>query len=368
LVRLSARIAHDFNNMMTIIRGYCVLALQKMKTDDPARPRLEAIHGVSQQALQITSQLLAFSRRQPLVLQVFDVHMHLQEHSEMIQQLLGDDIKLLCDLGNKELPVYADRHHFDQVIANLALNARDAIKRTGQVHLKLEEKILTDAQARAMELPPGRYIVITFRDTGCGMSPETLDHAFEPFFTTKKGVRGAGFGLSSAYGIIRQNRGEITIDSTPGKGTTIRIYLPRGDKSQPKGAAQRFQPLLPGRKHTVLIVEDREDLRHMIAEALASSGFSIMEACDGREALQLCESQPSRVDLLFTDVVMPHIDGIELANRIVRIRPQIRVLFTSGYELNDEMQKKITQGEIHFLPKPYDVAQVLEKIREVMQA
>lgn len=368
LVRLSGRVAHDFNNVLTVIRGYCVLGLQKMAADDPARPRLEAIHAVAQQAIHVTSQLLAFGRRQPFVPEVLDLRMHLLGQAEMIQQLLGDDIALEMDLGEADLPVHADRHCFDQVMANLALNAREAMRGRGKLTIQAEEQVLGASPAKGLELSPGRHVVLTVRDNGCGMAPEVLDRVFEPFFSTKENAAGVGFGLPSAYGIVKQAHGDIVIESAPGKGTAVRIFLPWCDKVEPGHPLHRAHPLLAGRRRTVLIVENREPLRRMIAEVLAAHGFIVIEAGDGQEALHFCESQPGRIDLVFTDIVMPRMDGLELAQRIGKLRPRTRILFTSGYALNEALQAKISRDEAHFLAKPYDVPDVVRKIHEVLGA
>ncbi|MDD2706494.1 MAG: response regulator [Verrucomicrobiae bacterium] len=367
LAHFSGCVAHDFNNLLAVIRGYCTLALQKMNADNPVRPRLEAIHAVSNEALDLVSQLLAIGRRRPLQPQTFDLHLHLNRCREMMGQLLGDKKHLTLCLGAKELLVEMDRHQLDQILVNLVLNARDALSEDGALTLRTgicHHQPSTGAEL--LELAPGQYAVLTLADTGSGMSPETLKQAFDPFFTTKPRGKGIGLGLSTALGLVRQSGGDITLSSQHGKGTTVTLYLPIGSEEPAASDSGKKSSKKTHSSQLILVAENRESLRKLIADALIDQGFQVLEAGDGEQALQLCERHSGKIGLVFTDIVMPNLGGLELTERLANVAPKVPVLYTSGYSLDPRFMKRVVQHQVNFIPKPYDVAQVVEEIRRIL--
>lgn len=362
--RLAGGVAHDFNNLLTVINGYGQLVLDKLPASDPNLPHVREILKAGERAASLTRQLLAFSRKQVLEPKVINLNAIIAELCPMIERLAGESITIVTELDPSIEPVLADQHQMEQVVMNLALNARDAMPLGGTLLLKIFPAA-DHATNRPGANPPGRYTVLTVSDNGAGMDADTRQRAFEPFFTTKETGRGTGLGLSIVHGIIEQSNGFIEIESEPGKGTTFSIYLPVTHLPPTKAS----QPL-PG-KHTkgqgtILVVEDKPEVRAFAVEVLTSSGYHVLSAGGSGEALLLAGQTPGSIDLLLTDVVMPVIDGKVLAARLRQARPGLRVLFMSGYTPDTAADVEAPDDTSAFIEKPFGPAQLLEKIQSVL--
>ncbi|HWP34705.1 MAG TPA: response regulator [Thermodesulfobacteriota bacterium] len=362
--RLAGGIAHDFNNLLTAITGYTELLLRRLGGDDPVRRDLEQIAKAAERAASLTRQLLAFSRRQVLCPRLLDPATAVRNVAAMLERLVGEPIELVTcvepDLGL----VKADPAQLEQVLVNLALNARDAMPQGGRLTLEASSVTLDAARSgRDPALPPGRYVRLTVRDTGCGMDAETQAHLFEPFFTTKPLGKGTGLGLSVAYGIVTQSGGHIAVESAPGQGSAFSVYLPRADGADGEPAGRR-----EARRgsETVLLVEDEEVVRQLVREVLQQHGYTVLEARQGEEALELARGYAEPIDLLVTDVVMPRIGGCELARRLAEARPSLKVLYVSGYTGNALTCGDTPVEELAFLQKPFTPQALLAKVREVL--
>jgi PAS domain S-box-containing protein len=361
--RLAGGVAHDFNNLLTAILGFGHLALQSLRPDDPLRHNLEQITKAGSRAASLTRQLLAFSRQQVLTPRVLSVQQLVRDLEKMLQRVLGEDVKLGVVLALDELRVKADATQLDQVIVNLAVNARDAMPEGGTLTFEAKalafDQPLVSAQAT---IPPGHYVVIAVSDTGVGMNEEVQRHIFEPFFTTKGQGKGTGLGLATVHGIIQQSGGFITVYSEPGHGTTFRIYLPRVDA--PAEAPLSATPSdVPSGNETIMLVEDEEAVRALARMALELAGYRVLLAANGAEALRLFEGSPDPIHLVLTDVIMPEMGGPALIERLRALRPTLRVLYMSGYT-DRAVVGSIGQGE--FLEKPYTPDVLAHKVRQVL--
>lgn len=366
--RLAGGIAHDFNNLLTVICGYGELLLEKIQPPNPNRELLEYIMEAGGRATRLTSQLLAFGRKQVLELKVLDLNDLVKNVEKMIQRLLGEDVRLHAELDATIGVVRADPGQIEQVLMNLAVNARDAMPQGGDLTIETQTVELDERDCRERpDARPGEYVRLTVTDTGCGMSPEVQARIFEPFFTTKPVGKGTGLGLPTVYGIVRQSEGFIVVNSKLNEGTTFQIYLPqlglRRAESQSKPSASLPEP----GAETILLVEDAEAVRHLAERILSSCGYSVLTARDGMEALRIAESyQAGPIHLLFCDVVMPQMSGRELAEQIVAMKPGIKVLYSSGYTDDVILRHGIIQSEAAFLQKPYSTVQLTQKVREVL--
>jgi two-component system, cell cycle sensor histidine kinase and response regulator CckA len=314
--------------------------------------------------------LLAFSRKEVVAPRVIDFNALVSETERMLRRLLGEDIELIAALDPGIAHVKVDAGQWDQVLVNLAVNARDAMTGCGRLTIETRD---TRVDANAVEsLPhgirPGRYVKLSITDTGSGMSPDVLSRIFEPFFTTKSVGRGTGLGLAVVYGIVKQSGGYIDVRSEVGAGTTFTIFVPTVDAAIASDAACRTasRPLRATSNETILLVEDEDGLRRMAARALGKQGYSVLQASSGPEALRVLEAHQAPVDLLVTDVVMPIMDGRELADRVHKLRPSIRVLFTSGYTEDAILHRGVEAAHVAFLQKPYAPAKLAGKVREVL--
>ncbi|MCU1239232.1 MAG: histidine kinase, partial [Candidatus Solibacter sp.] len=330
--RLAGGVAHDFNNLLTVITGYSDLLLGSRDLKDTQRTALEEIRRSAERGGQLTHQLLAFSRRQPMqarALQIDELVLHMER---LLRRLIGEDVELVTIAASSE-SVFADPGRLEQVIMNLVVNARDAMPHGGKLTIETGSIRLGEGlAARQLGVPPGNYVTIFITDTGVGMDQETQSHLFEPFFTTKNPGRGTGLGLATVYGIVRQSGGAIGIASEPGKGTTARIYLPRNKEKVEAPALDRPPPLMPlTGGETILLVEDEARVRKLIVDVLSGRGYRVLEATRGEEALRLCKAHGKEIDLAVVDVVMPEMNGPELMRRILPICPKVRVLYISGY-------------------------------------
>jgi two-component system, cell cycle sensor histidine kinase and response regulator CckA len=370
--QLAGGIAHDLNNIIGVVIGYSDLIIRKLQKDDPLRSKVDSIKTAAQKGSQITRQLLAFSRRQLLQPRVIDLNLHLQKMIEMIQRLMGEHIQVTPQYASAEACIKVDPNYLDQVIINLAVNARDAMPQGGSLTLGVAvDSLSSNYLEKRTDAMPGTYAILSVSDTGVGMTPEVRSHVFEPFFTTKGPGKGTGLGLSTVYGVVKQSNGHIDLESELGQGTTFRVYFPYVTGGQDARPAQGEAPALPRGSETILIVEDEEPLRRMAHEILTDQGYTIFCAANGDEAVRFCQSQAVKVDLLFTDIVMPKMGGVETADRLMKINPKLNVLFTSGhasgYAQDPVFHRKIQTGEVHFIPKPYEPMHLIKKVHEVLR-
>jgi PAS domain S-box-containing protein len=365
--RLAGGIAHDFNNLLTVIKGYSQLLLIELKEDVPLRGNIEEIKRASDKAADLTRQLLAFSRRQILEMRVLDLNTVLRDLDKMLHRLIGEDIELVTvftdDLGR----VKTDPGWVEQIIMNLGVNARDAIPEGGKLTIETANVELDETYARGhIAVKPGRYVMLSVSDTGVGMTPEVRQQVFEPFFTTKEKGKGTGLGLSTVYGIVKQSGGNIWVYSEPGKGTTFKIYLPRVDEPLEELRRRVEVKEVPRGTETILIVEDEEDVLKLTGRILSRQGYKVLEASQGLDAFLIAEKYEDLIHLLVTDVVMPKIGGRELADRIAEIRPEIKVLYMSGYTDNAIVHHGVLREGMKFIQKPFTVEGLARKVREVL--
>jgi signal transduction histidine kinase len=372
LGQLTGGIAHDFNNMLAVIIGSLDLARQRINAGETARAQRNvdtALEGAGR-AAQLTARLLAFSRQQPLAPQPLDVNRLVAGMSELIGRTIGEQVRVETVLAGGLWRAFADPSQLENSILNLCVNARDAMAPRGGGRLTIETvnaHLDDDYAATHAEVAPGQYVLISLTDTGGGMPPDVAERAFDPFYTTKGPGEGTGLGLSQVYGFVKQSRGHVKIYSEPGTGTTVKIYLPRvsvaaqalpGEEPQPAEAPR-------GRGETVLVVEDEERVRQVSVEALRSLGYRIVEAAGAAEALVALANEPA-VDLLFTDVVMPDMNGRQLAEKARQEWPGLRVLFTTGYTRNAIVHNGMLDADVAFLAKPFTIDQLARKVRKVL--
>ena len=365
--RLAGGIAHDFNNLLTAIRGFSDLVLASMAADDPCRPDVGEICGAADRAAALTRQLLTFSRKQVLEPTILDVNETARSFEKMMARVLGEDISLVTKLEPNIGLVKADPGQLDQVLMNLAVNARDAMPNGGTLTIETADFHLDADEARRYGgVAPGRYIMLAVTDTGVGMDAETQARIFEPFFTTKDQGKGTGLGLSTVYGIVQQSGGHVAVRSEPGRGTTFKVYLPRAaSDAQARSTADR-PAATPGSGETILLVEDEAAVRNVTARVLTRAGYRVLEAPSPREAVAMCERHHGPIHLIMTDMVMPEMSGPEIAARLVAIRPSTPVLFISGY-IDDAVTRRGLVGPgTNFLSKPFTSDSVTRKVREVL--
>jgi len=367
--RLAGGVAHDFNNLLTVINGYADLALRQLRGGDPLFGQVEQIRKAGERATDLTQQLLAFSRKQIIRPQVLDLNSIVKESRKMFERIVGEDIEVVTVLSPSLGLVKADEGQMHQILMNLVVNSHDAMPRGGRLIIETANAELSQNDVAAGNgEKPGQYVLLRVTDTGTGMDPETLEHLFEPFFTTKTKGQGTGLGLSTVYGIVRQNGGLIRADSSVGKGTAFQIYLPRTSDS---AVAERVveagpKPLRGG--ETILVVEDQEDVRKLTIEMLRSHGYRTLGAANGGEALLLAERYPEPIHLMLTDVVMPGMTGKELANRWLSLRPETAVLYMSGYEDETIANQGVLESNATCILKPFTRDALAAKVREVLSA
>jgi two-component system, cell cycle sensor histidine kinase and response regulator CckA len=367
--RLAGGIAHDFNNLLTAILGYSQLALLHLDPADLLHDQIQEIRKAAERAALLTSQLLAFSRRQILQPKVLDLNSVVEEMDNMLRRLIGEDIALVTALEPALAPVKADPGQLAQVIMNLAVNARDAMPQGGQLTI-LTQNVNLDQEYAASHLAveAGAYVMLSVSDSGEGIAEEHLSHIFEPFFTTKEKGKGTGLGLSTIYGIIKQSGGAIWVSSELGKGACFKIYLPRVE--EPAEVSQERDFALDGERghETILLVEDEEIVRRLAINILKRSGYEVLEASGGMEALRQAEQYQGVIHLLLSDVVMPKMSGRELAERLVELRPQMKVLYMSGYTDDEFIHRGILELGTQFMQKPFTPDQLLQKVRDILDA
>ncbi|MFH1140484.1 MAG: PAS domain S-box protein, partial [Chloroflexota bacterium] len=365
--RLAGGVAHDFNNLLTAILGYSEMALGTLPERSPARDYLREVQDAGHRAANLTRQLLAFSRRQVIEPRTVNPNELVEDLQKMLRQLIGEDIEVATRPASNAGSVRADPGQLEQVLINLAVNSRDAMPRGGKLTIETANVALDEEYARTHEeVSAGEYVLISVADTGVGMSDEVKAHLFEPFFTTKAQGQGTGLGLATCYGIVKQAGGHIEVESELGRGTTMKVFLPRiqdAAKEKP-GEAEEAQPL--GGAETVLVVEDEAAVRNLTTRSLRARGYTVLAAANGVEALRVAQEYSGRIHLLFTDVVMPELDGKQLSERLKALHPETRVLFTSGYTDEAISHRGVLEPGVAFLQKPFASAALLRKIRDVL--
>jgi len=369
--QLTGGIAHDFNNMLAIVIGSLDMAKRRLSGSE--NPKIvECIDNASQgaqRAATLTARLLAFSRQQPLAPQAVQANQLVSGMSELLRRTIGEHIRVETILAGGLWHAFADPSQLESAILNLAVNARDAMPDGGKLTIETANTELDDRYARThAEVEPGQYVMIGVSDSGTGMSPEVVERAFDPFYTTKGVGKGTGLGLSQVFGYVKQSGGHVKIYSEIGQGTTVKIYLPRhlGNAGNLPEADKTADELPRGHAgEIILVVEDEEQVRHMTVDALRDLGYTIIQASDANQALEQIAVQP-QLDLLFTDIVMPGMNGRELSDKVRLLRPEISILFTTGYTRNAVVHNGMLDAGVAFLPKPFTIAQLAWKVRDVL--
>ncbi len=366
--RLAGGVAHDFNNILTAIIGYSEFLLMSLEPGDPLYRDVAEIKKAADRAADLTSQLLAFSRKQIMQPKVLDLNITVDNMGKMLRRLIGEDIQLVIALEPALGRVKADPGQVEQVIMNLAVNARDAMPEGGRLTIETRNVYLDEDYARQhLDVQPGPYVMLAISDTGVGMDEETQSHLFEPFFTTKDVGKGTGLGLATVYGIVKQSGGHIEVESEVGTGTTFKIYLPQIEE-EGDSARQTWRPDSPlSGRETILLVEDEEVVRDLARRVLAQSGYTVLQARHGQEALQVCKDYEGTIHLLVTDVVMPGgMSGRQLAEQLIALRPEMKIMYISGYTGNAIAHHGVLDSGTAFLQKPFSPAELTKKVREVL--
>jgi len=366
--RLAGGIAHDFNNLLTIIAGYSKMLLDGTATTDPRREGLEQILNAGNRASILTRQLLAFSRRQVLQPKVVNLNHLLTNVGALLRPLVGEHITIETELDPEVSCIQVDPHQIEQVVMNLAANARDAMANGGQFRIQTSTANPSEHQAEDSPGRVGKWVRLRISDTGCGMDDRTRERAFEPFFTTKGVGKGTGLGLSTVYGIVRQNQGEIHVSSELGRGTVFDLYFPAVSESEAESEVPANQHPKTATAETILVAEDEPSVRGLVKQTLEQLGYTVLEAMDGYEALRVLEQHTSEIHLLLTDVIMPLMNGHELATRLQSIRPGTRILYMSGYADEVLAFHGIARPEIAFIQKPFTPSQLAGKVETVLSA
>jgi PAS domain S-box-containing protein len=367
--QLAGGIAHDFNNLLTAIIGYSEMTLRRVEPESPVWRNVEEIRKAGTRAASLTRQLLAFSRKQVLQAKVLDINSVVVEMNKLLRRLIGENIELLTLLAPDLGRVKADPGQIEQVLMNLVVNARDALADGGKITIETTNVDLDDdSDGSHASVTPGEYVLISVSDTGTGMDAATQERIFEPFFTTKAVDKGTGLGLSTVYGVVKQSGGNISVSSEVGTGTTFKVYLPRVEATTDDGLTEGAIPCVALGTETVLLVEDEQMVRHMARHILEVSGYTVLEAASGREAMEICKVHDGPVDLLLTDVVMPHMSGPRLSEQVMKIRPGISVLYMSGYTDNAIVHQGVLDEGVPFLQKPFSPDALALKVRECLDS
>jgi PAS domain S-box-containing protein len=367
--RCAGGVAHEINNMLTVVLGCGEFLLSQLNADHPLRPTLDAMLTAGDRTAAMTRQLLAFSRKQVLTPVRLNLNSIIEKMQPLLTRLMGTEIDVVLWLDPTLDTVTVDRLQWEQVVINLALNARDAMPDGGALVFESHNVRLGEDFVRSHpEVEPGRYVHLSVRDTGIGMDAETLKQIFEPFFTTKEFGKGAGLGLATVYGVVKQSGGHVFVDSTPGQGSTFNFYLPAeaGHLSNHDVAATASP--MPGGSETILLVEDEDTVRTWIRHVLQAMGYTVVETANGAEALRLFETSAAKIDLVLTDVMMPRMHGAELAGRLLAKRPEVKVLYMSGCVHDSNFPDELRNKEVDFLQKPFTASTLAAKVRSLLEA
>ena len=366
--RLAGGIAHDFNNLLTVITGYSDLLLLSDDLPASGRDMLQQIKKAGDRAAALTRQLLAFSRRQMLVPEVIDLNSLVTSLSQMLRRVIGEDIELILDLDPKLAAVSADPGQVQQVIMNLVVNARDAMPRGGRLTIQTANVAWgDDLQQRHAAVKPGPFALLSVTDTGIGISPEVKEHLFEPFFTTKGVGKGTGLGLSTVYGIVKQSNGLIEVVSEPDQGACFRVYLPQAQSIPRRRSREKLLVKPASVKGTILVVEDEDQVRAMTCTLLQKAGYTILEGRNGPDAIEASDRHSGPIDLLLTDVVMPRMNGRSLYQKLAARRPEMKVLFVSGYTDSALFRHGMTDSPAAILLKPFTPDALLTHVGETLR-
>jgi two-component system, cell cycle sensor histidine kinase and response regulator CckA len=370
--RVAGGVAHDFNNLLTAILGYSDLLLEKLPASSQLSRYAAEVKNASERAFSLTRQLLAFSRQQVLAPQVLNLNVVVADMLKMLRRLIGEEIELVTHLEPQLWNVKADPGQIEQVILNLAMNSRDAMAKGGRLTLETSNiELRHGGDLTILEQPnvrAGNYVLLMISDTGCGMDGETQTRIFEPFFTTKGKDQSTGLGLSTAYGIVKQSKGYISVRSDPGQGTMFRVYLPRAEEKSSQARPREMLSHAPKGSETILLVEDEDAVRELTRMALATKGYKVLEAASGEEALKICEGHSGPIHLMVTDVIMPRVSGQELGRRLATLRPETKVLYISGYTGGAIGWPEISNWETAFLQKPFTPETLTRQVREMLDA
>jgi two-component system cell cycle sensor histidine kinase/response regulator CckA len=365
--RLAGGVAHDFNNLLMVISGYAELLVDHFPADHPGRHQAEEIKRAADRATALTRQLLTFSRKQVRQPRPLGVDQAVREMEQLLRRLIPENVEIACRPDAEGGEVHADPTQFQQVLMNLAVNAADAMPNGGRLVLETRNVTLDDHFCRRQpDLLPGLYVMLTVADTGCGMDAATCARAFEPFFTTKEPGEGTGLGLATVYGIVKQSNGHITVESEPGRGSIFRIYLPRLTEAAEPAPAEAPHEALPRASETVLLVEDEDTVCEITRAFLLREGYHVLTASDGQQALRLARLHPGPIHLLLTDVVMPGMGGRDLAAHLTALRPEMRVLFASGYPQEAALDGATPPGNGRFIQKPFELRTLAEVVRSLL--
>jgi two-component system cell cycle sensor histidine kinase/response regulator CckA len=367
---LAAGVAHDFRNILTVIQGHANLRLLAPDIDPKLAESLNQITEAVERASNLTRQLLAFSRKQIMQLEVININRLVEHLTSMLSRLIGEQVSLKCDFFDALPLIEADVCSVEQVIMNLAVNARDAMPGGGQLIIATSTVNVDASYAQShAEAAEGKYVCITVSDTGCGMDDTTKSRLFEPFFTTKEVGKGTGMGLATAYGIIKQHNGWIEVESKLGSGSTFRVFLPASARTDEKQEKPQSLPQALGGRETILVVEDEEPVRRFVCDLLREYGYNVRVASNGVEALSVWKQSGDEIDLLLTDVVMPQqISGLELAQRMTQDKSGLKVIYTSGYSLELLDRHFGSRSDVNFLPKPYHPLKLAEAVRTCLDS
>jgi signal transduction histidine kinase/ActR/RegA family two-component response regulator len=365
--QLAGGIAHDFNNLLTIIKGNVELSLHQLPTGVPLRHDLEQIAQAASRAAMLTKQLLAFSRKQVLTPAVLDVNEVVAEAERMLRRVIGEDITFVTELAPAVSRVTADRGQIEQVLVNLVVNARDAMPTGGVLTVATRDVDVSAAEAAARGILPGSYVTLRVRDTGFGMDDATRSRIFEPFFTTKPVGRGTGLGLATVHGVVHQSGGFVTVDSSPGSGSTFTVFLPCSAQIEIANGATVAGHAIERGSETILLVEDEDEVRAVARRVLAEAGYTVLEAANAAEAIGIFDRSPTSIAMLVSDVVMPGLNGHELSHMLRLRAPRLRTLFVSGYSFDARVGSSAFDDD-SFLPKPYDPSELARRVRAILDS
>ena len=365
--RLAGGVAHDFNNMLTVITGNSEIALSKADASSPLYENLQDILNAAERSANITKQLLAFARKQTIEPRILDINNTLEGMLKMLRSMIGEDIELIWNPDRNIWPVKIDPAQIDQILVNLCINSRDAVKYLGKIIIRTENIAVDEAfSSQYTGLKPGDYVLLTFSDDGEGMDKDVLEKIFEPFFTTKSVGKGTGLGLSTVYGIVKQNKGYIYVDSAPDEGTIFKIYFPRHKSDRVDADNNRVESKTEAQGETILVVEDNDLVRDVTEMLLKELDYNVLSTGDPSEAIRIIKECPEKIHLIVSDVVMPGMSGRDMAKKITNILPDIKILFMSGYNSDSIVHDSVLYEGLNFLKKPFTTSKLALKVREVL--